>query len=112
MTGVQPCALPISCHLHDAGFDIKNDFDGILESFDKIIGTSQIAAIHINDSKNEQGAMKDRHANLGDGAIGFDALARIVHHPVLASVPKILETPYIDGKAPYKEEIERIMNKS
>ena len=104
-----------TCHLHDAGFDVKNDFDGILESFDKIIGTSQIAAIHINDSKNEQGAMKDRHANLGDGAIGFDALARIVHHPVLASVPKILETPYVPSPedpsvkvAPYKEEIARL----
>lgn len=104
-----------TCHLHDAGFDVKNDFDGILESFDKIIGISQIAAIHINDSKNVQGARKDRHANLGDGEIGFEALARIVHHPALSSIPKILETPYIPSPedpsvkvAPYKEEIQRL----
>lgn len=104
-----------TCHLHDAGFDVRNDFDGILESFDKLIGISQIAAIHINDSKNEQGAKKDRHANLGDGEIGFEPLARIVHHPALSSIPKILETPYIPSLedstvkvAPYKEEIQRL----
>ena len=101
-----------TCHLNDAGYDVKNDFDGILTEFDKKLGISQIAAIHINDSKNERGMAKDRHANIGDGFIGFDALHYIVHHPALASVPKILETPYIpstddpDKKvAPYKEEI-------
>lgn len=104
-----------TCHLNDAGYDVKNDFDGILTEFDKKLGISQIAAIHINDSKNERGMSKDRHANIGDGFIGFDALHYIVHHPALTSVPKILETPYIpsaddpDKKvAPYKEEIARL----
>ena len=104
-----------TCHLNDAGYDVKNDFDGILTEFDKKLGISQIAAIHINDSKNERGMSKDRHANIGDGFIGFDALHYIVHHPALVSVPKILETPYIpsaddpDKKvAPYKEEIARL----
>ncbi len=101
-----------TCHLHDAGYDIINDFDGILDRFDSILGLSQIAAIHINDSKNPCGARKDRHENLGKGYIGFDALSYIVHHPALEKVPKILETPYIpsleDPKKtlpPYKEEI-------
>jgi len=101
-----------TCHLHDAGYDIINDFDGILDRFDSILGLSQIAAIHINDSKNPCGAKKDRHENLGKGYIGFDALSYIVHHPALEKVPKILETPYIpsleDPKKtlpPYKEEI-------
>jgi deoxyribonuclease-4 len=83
--------------------------------FDKVIGKDQIAAFHINDSKNVFGAGKDRHANLGDGEIGFEALANIVHHPDFMHVPKILETPWIpaeDGSknsfAPYKEEIARL----
>jgi len=106
-----------TCHLHDSGYDVKNDFDGILDAFDKRIGLSQIAAVHVNDSKNPMGASKDRHANIGDGFIGFDALHAVVHHPSLTSVPKILETPYIpsledpDKKvAPYKEEISRLRN--
>ncbi len=104
-----------TCHLHDAGYDVKNDFDGILTQFDKLLGLSQIAAIHINDSKNPQGAHKDRHANLGEGYIGFDALSYIVHHPSLPNIPKILETPYIPSPEnpekkipPYKAEIARL----
>ena len=104
-----------TCHMHDAGYDVIHDFDGILTAFDKLIGLSQIAAIHLNDSKNPQGARKDRHANLGDGYIGFEALSRIAHHPALLDVPKILETPYIASPEdpdiklpPYKEEIERL----
>lgn len=104
-----------TCHMHDAGYDVTNDFDGILTSFDKIIGLSQIAAVHLNDSKNPRGAHKDRHANLGDGYIGFETLSYVAHHPALENVPKILETPYIpstedpDKKvAPYKEEIARL----
>lgn len=104
-----------TCHMHDAGYDVIKDFDGLLASFDRRIGISQIAAVHLNDSKNPQGARKDRHANLGDGFIGFEALSRIAHHPALAAVPKILETPYIpsadnpDKKVPpYKEEIARL----
>ncbi len=99
-----------SCHVNDAGYDIVNDLDGVLTQFDKVLGLDQIAAIHINDSKNSLGANKDRHANIGDGFIGLDTLRRIVHLPEFVNVPKILETPYItleDGSkvAPYKEEI-------
>lgn len=104
-----------TCHTHDAGYDIVHDFDGVIEKFDKIIGKDQIAAFHINDSKNVFGAAKDRHANLGEGEIGFEALNHIVHHPEFMQVPKILETPWIpaaDGSknsfAPYKEEIARL----
>lgn len=104
-----------TCHMHDAGYDVINDFDGILDSFDKIIGLSQIAAVHLNDSKNPRGARKDRHANLGDGSIGFEALSYVAHHPALENVPKILETPYIPSAEdpekkvpPYKEEIARL----
>lgn len=104
-----------TCHMHDAGYDVTHDFDGILTALDKLLGISQIAAVHLNDSKNPQGARKDRHANLGDGCIGFEALSYVAHHPALADVPKILETPYIplaenpDKKVPpYKEEIARL----
>lgn len=105
-----------TCHTHDAGYDIVHDFDGVIGQFDKIIGKNQIAAFHINDSKNICGASKDRHANIGDGEIGFDALHAIVHHPDFLEVPKILETPYLtdpeDAKKkypPYKEEIARLL---
>ena len=104
-----------TCHTHDAGYDIVNDFDGVMEQFDRLIGKDQIAVFHINDSKNMRGAGKDRHANLGQGEIGFDAIYRLVHHPDFMEVPKILETPYIpdanDPKKswpPYKEEIARL----
>lgn len=104
-----------TCHMHDAGYDVTHDFDGILTALDKLLGISQIAAVHLNDSKNPQGARKDRHANLGDGCIGFEALSYVAHHPALADIPKILETPYIplaenpDKKVPpYKEEIARL----
>ena len=94
-----------TCHVHDSGYDIVNDFDGVLNTFDKIIGVNRIEVLHINDSKNLCGARKDRHENIGKGHIGFDVLNYIVHHPTFKDTPKILETPYIDGKAPYKEEI-------
>ena len=107
-----------TCHTHDAGYDIAHDFDGVIETFDQVIGKNQIAAFHINDSKNVFGAGKDRHANLGDGEIGFDALKYIVHHPDFMHVPKILETPWIpanDGTKnsfpPYKEEIAMLLAK-
>ncbi len=105
-----------TCHTHDAGYDIVHDFDGVIEQFDKVIGKDQIAVFHINDSKNVCGASKDRHANIGDGAIGFDAIRAIVHHPDFTEIPKILETPYLadpdDAKKkypPYKEEIARLL---
>lgn len=99
-----------TCHMHDAGYDIVNDFDGVLNQFDKIIGLDRLKVLHINDSKNERGAHKDRHANIGFGHIGFDALNYIVHHPQLDDISKILETPYVgedkkNKKAPYKHEI-------
>lgn len=104
-----------TCHVNDAGYDIVNDFDGVIEQFDKLIGKQNISVFHINDSKNVLGAHKDRHENIGFGHIGFDALERIIKHPDFESVPKILESPYIphpDDKkkafAPYKEEIEMI----
>ena len=107
-----------TCHTHDAGYDIVHDFDGVIEKFDQVIGKNQIAAFHINDSKNMFGAGKDRHANLGDGKIGFEALKYIVHHPDFMHVPKILETPWIpaaDGSKnsfpPYKEEIAMLLGK-
>lgn len=104
-----------TCHTHDAGYDIVHDFDGVMNEFDRIIGKDQIAVFHINDSKNVFGAAKDRHANLGDGEIGFEALNYIVHHPDFMHVPKILETPWLTDEngtknaiAPYKEEIARL----
>ena len=101
-----------TCHMHDSGSDIIHNFDGVIEKLDRLIGKSNVALIHINDSKNPCGAKKDRHANIGKGYIGFDALFSIVHHPDFAHVPKILETPYYtleDNPSktvpPYKEEI-------
>jgi deoxyribonuclease IV len=105
-----------TCHIHDAGYDVVNDFDGVLEEFDKIIGIDRIKVLHINDSKNERGSHKDRHENIGFGKIGFEALNYVVHHPDLMHLPKILETPYVgedknNKKAPYLLEIEMLRNK-
>lgn len=104
-----------TCHVFDAGYDIAGDLDGVLDEFDRIVGKEKISVFHINDSKNDLGSHKDRHANIGDGGIGFEAICNVVYHPDFTSVPKILETPYIpdpedpDKKnPPYKEEIERI----
>ncbi|MBE7356088.1 deoxyribonuclease IV [Staphylococcus haemolyticus] len=102
-----------TCHTHDAGYNIKGDFDGVLNEFDKIIGLDRIKVVHVNDSKNEQGAHKDRHENIGFGHIGFDALNYVVHHDVFKDIPKILETPYVgedkkNKKPPYKFEIEML----
>jgi deoxyribonuclease IV len=99
-----------TCHTHDAGYSIVEDFDGVLNEFDKIVGLDRLKVLHINDSKNTVGMRKDRHENIGFGHIGFDALSYIVHHPQLADVPKILETPFVgedknNKKAPYKHEI-------
>lgn len=102
-----------TCHVHDAGYDIVHDFEGVVAQFDKVLGKEQIAVFHINDSKNTRGAGKDRHENIGFGEIGFEALNKIVHFPDFENVPKILETPYVtaepEGKeksiAPYGAEI-------
>ncbi len=93
-----------TCHLNDAGYDLNN-FDQVLDEFDKVLGIDLIHCVHINDSKNIMGSRKDRHENFGKGTLGTSCLINICYHPKLKDVPKILETPYIDGKAPYKEEI-------
>lgn len=105
-----------TCHVHDAGYDVENDFDEVLNEFDKIVGVERIKVVHINDSKNEKGAGKDRHENIGFGHIGFDALTYIIYHPQFSKLPKILETPYVGPernkrKPPYRYEIEMIQNK-
>ncbi len=100
-----------SCHLNDAGYDVKNDFEGVLKQFERFFPLSQIACIHLNDSKNEQGAAKDRHENIGFGTIGYDALYGVTQITEFADTPIILETPYreiggsSDKLAPYKFEI-------
>ncbi|MFP5164138.1 deoxyribonuclease IV [Staphylococcus equorum] len=102
-----------TCHTHDAGYNVKEDFDGVLNEFDKIVGVDRIKVVHVNDSKNDIGAHKDRHENIGFGYIGFDALNYIVHHDTFKDVPKILETPFVgedkkSKKPPYKFEIEML----
>ncbi len=106
-----------TCHTNDSGYDLVKDYEGVMEQFDRILGKDQIAAFHINDSKNPLGAAKDRHENFGFGNIGFDTLYKIVTDKNFESIPKILESPYIphpeDKKksyAPYKQEIEMIRN--
>ena len=107
-----------TCHTNDSGYDIVHHFDEVIDQFDRILGKDQIAVFHINDSKNPRGAAKDRHANIGFGEIGFDALSYIVHHKDFEQIPKILETPYIPDPenkkksyAPYKYEIEMLKSK-
>lgn len=99
-----------TCHLNDAGYDLNN-FDDILNEFDRVIGIDKIKCIHINDSKNPLESHKDRHENIGKGTIGLDTLIKVINNPKLKDVPKILETPYIEGVAPYKEEIALIKSK-
>ena len=99
-----------TCHTNDAGYNIKEDFSGVMEEFDKVIGLDRLKVLHINDSKNPQGSHKDRHANIGFGTIVFDTLNKIVHDPMFDNISKILETPYVgkDKKkayAPYGKEI-------
>lgn len=100
-----------TCHVHDAGYDLVGNLDGVIEQFDQIVGLDRLGVIHVNDSKNVRGAKKDRHENIGYGEIGFDTLNRIIHHEAFTHLPKILETPYIPISektkvAPYKQEIE------
>lgn len=99
-----------TCHLNDSGYDIE-EFDKLLEEFDKIIGLSYLHCVHVNDSKNIKGARKDRHENIGYGTIGFNNLLNVIYNKKIENIPKILETPWINEKAPYKEEIEMIRNK-
>ena len=85
-----------TCHVWDAGYDIVDDFDGVLRHFDDIIGLDRLRAVHFNDSKNARGSHKDRHEKLGQGFIGMEALKRIALHPALQGLPFILETPNDD----------------
>ena len=92
-----------TCHVYDAGYDIVNDLDGVLEQFDRMIGLSRLRAIHMNDSKNPFASHKDRHEKIGQGSIGAEAMIRIINHPALQGIPVYLETPNeLDG---YAEEI-------
>lgn len=99
-----------TCHMHEAGYNITN-CQNILELFDKEIGLNFLKVIHLNDSKNEMGAKKDRHENIGYGHIGFTSLCEWAYSPLLENIPKILETPFWDNQPIYKEEIEMINNK-
>ena len=96
-----------TCHINDAGYDVSN-FDEILKEFDKVIGLDRLLVVHVNDTKNPIGAHKDRHENIGYGYLGFETLYKVVNHPLLREVPKILETPYYNEKAPYKQEIKML----
>ena len=82
-----------TCHVSDGGYDINGNLDGVLEEFDRVLGLHRLKAIHLNDSKNPLGARKDRHACIGEGEIGLEALARVVRHPALKDLPFCLETP-------------------
>ncbi len=82
-----------TCHVHDAGYDIVHNLDGVLEEFDRVIGIQRLKALHLNDSKNPCGAHKDRHETIGNGFIGLEAFERVVNHPLLRELPFILETP-------------------
>ena len=97
-----------SCHMFDSGYDLVNDYENVIKLLDEVIGIERVKVIHLNDSKNPLASHKDRHANLGEGYLGFETLHRLCHDVRFASIPKILETPYIDGVAPYKEEIARL----
>lgn len=93
-----------TCHIFEAGYDIVNNLDGVLEEFDNVIGLEKLKAIHINDSKNPLGARKDRHEKIGEGSLGIETFERIVNHPVLQNIPMYLETPNeLDG---YEKEIQ------
>ena len=95
-----------TCHVWDGGYDIKNDLDGVLKEFDRVIGLDNLYAVHLNDSKNELGSHKDRHEKLGEGMLGTEALRAVVQHPLLQNRPFILETPNDDEG--YAREIETV----
>ena len=82
-----------TCHVHDGGYDVVNDLDGVLQEFDRVIGLDKLKALHLNDSKNPYASHKDRHELLGEGSLGVETFDRVVNHPVLKRLPMILETP-------------------
>jgi deoxyribonuclease-4 len=97
-----------TCHIWDGGYDIVHDLDGVLNEFDRIIGLERLKAIHLNDSLNPCGSHKDRHARIGEGCIGLDALVSVINHPQLRNLPFILETP--NELAGYAQEIALLKN--
>ncbi|WP_025728314.1 deoxyribonuclease IV [Atopobacter phocae] len=106
-----------TCHVHDAGYQLVDQYDEVFEEFDRVIGLERLQVLHINDSKNVVGAHKDRHENLGYGEIGFKTLNRLVNDPRFKDVPKILETPWIgedkkNQKAPYYYEIKMLQHQT
>ena len=97
-----------TCHIYDAGYDIVNDLDGVLNKFDTVIGLDKLKAIHLNDDKNSFGSHKDRHEKIGEGSIGIEAFEKIINHPKLRNLPFYLETPNeLDG---YAKEIALLKN--
>ena len=95
-----------TCHISDAGYDIINDLDGVLDEFDRVVGLDRLKALHINDSKNPPGSHKDRHEKIGEGTLGLDVIGRFINHPKLYGLPCILETPNeFEG---YKKEIQML----
>ena len=100
-----------TCHVHDSGYDIVNDLEGVLKEFDEKVGLDKISVVHVNDSKNERGASKDRHESIGFGYIGFDALIKVIYNEKFENIPKILETPFVEDYPPYLYEIEMIRAK-
>ena len=96
-----------TCHVHDAGYEIVNNLDGVLSEFDRVIGLSRLKALHINDSKNPMGAHKDRHACIGEGFLGKEAFIKVITHPLLQGLPCILETPQ-ESLQGYGEEIKML----
>lgn len=99
-----------TCHINDAGYDLTH-FDSILDEFDQKIGLDYLHVIHLNDSNNQMNSHKDRHANIGNGTIGFDLLCAIAHNKRVESIPKILETPWYDNHALYAMEIQALRTK-
>ena len=98
-----------TCHVWDGGYDIVNDLDGVLDEFDRVVGLDRLKAVHLNDSLNLRGAKKDRHARIGEGQIGLEAMIRVINHPVLKHLPFCLETPNeLDG---YAKEIALLRSK-
>ena len=96
-----------TCHVWDAGYDIAGDLDGVLREFDEVVGLDRLRAIHLNDSLNPRGARKDRHARIGEGFIGFEALSAVTRHPLLRGLPFYLETPQEEPSG-YADEIARL----
>jgi deoxyribonuclease IV len=99
-----------TCHLHDYGFDVEK-IEDLIKEFENKIGLKKLFVIHLNDSKSKKGEKKDKHENIGHGYIGFENILNFVFHPKLSKVTKILETPYIENKPVYKEEIKMILEK-